>query len=57
MYVDGNSLGFVWVPDISRLPETAEEVEFMEKWYPLSVELPDSLKDPSFLFKDGQVIQ
>ena len=51
MYVDEHSLGYVWEPEINRFPETAEEVEQFEKWYPLPVELPEHLKDPSFLFK------
>jgi hypothetical protein len=54
MYVDNNSLGFVWEPDIKQFPETVEEVEWFEKWYPLPVELPEKLKDPSFLFGGGK---
>lgn len=53
MYVDANGIGFVWEPNLKRMPETDEEVEFFEKWYPLEVELPESLKDPSFLWECG----
>lgn len=53
MYVDENSLGFVWEPDIKWFPKTTKEIKFMEKWYPLNYELPDSLKDPSFLWACG----
>jgi len=51
MWVDENGLGFIWEPDIKRMPETVEEVEIFEKWYPLEVELPDSLKNPDWLFE------
>ena len=53
MYVDENSLGYVWEPDIKRIPQTDEEVKFFERWYPLEVELPESLKDASFLWTCG----
>jgi hypothetical protein len=36
MYVDSNSLGFVWLPKLDKFPETAEEVELFDKWYPLN---------------------
>jgi hypothetical protein len=51
MFVDNNSLGYVWEPDIKQFPETEEEAEWLEKWYPLPVELPDDLKTPSFLIR------
>lgn len=51
MYVDENSLGYVWEPDIKRLPETEEEVEWFKKWYPLKVELPPELDDPKLFFE------
>jgi hypothetical protein len=54
MYVDDNSLGFVWEPDIKEFPTTVEEVEFLERWYPLPVELPAHLKDPSLLLNKIQ---
>ena len=54
IYVDENSLGYVWEPNIDRFPETEEEVEWFEKWYPLPVEMPEHLKDPSFLFNKEQ---
>ena len=40
MYVDKNSLGYVWMPDVTKFPETAEEVEQFEKWFPLAEEFP-----------------
>lgn len=52
MYVDDNSLGYVWEPDIKDFPETPEEVEWFEKWYPLKVSLPEHLKNHFFLFKN-----
>ena len=51
MYVDENSIGFIWEPNITRMPETDEEIEFFDKWYPLQVELPEGLKDASFLWE------
>lgn len=50
MYVDDNSLGYVWEPEIKQFPETTEDVELFEKWYPLP---PKNLKDIDFfkLFK------
>ena len=52
MYVDDNSLGYVWEPEIKQFPETTEEVELFEKWYPLP---PKNLKDIDFfkLFKSS----
>lgn len=34
MYVDQNSLGYVWEPKIDKMPETEEEVKQFEKWFP-----------------------
>lgn len=51
LYVDENSLGYVWEPDIKRMPETPEEVDFFERWYPVKVELPEHLKTLDWLFK------
>lgn len=42
LYVDQYSYGFVWEPDFKNFPETIEEVELFEKWYPLAMELPES---------------
>lgn len=50
LFVDENSMGFVWMP-VSKFPETVEEVQEFEKWFPLEVPLPDSLKTADFLFK------
>ena len=35
MYVDDNSVGYVWIPDISTFPTTKQELNFFNKWYPL----------------------
>lgn len=40
MYVDENSLGYVWMPQITRFPETPKEVEEFERWFPLEEPLP-----------------
>ena len=45
MFVDENSLGYVWMPDILDFPETIEEVELFEKWFPLETEVPKELHD------------
>ena len=50
MWVDDNGFGFVWEPDINRIPETEAEVEFFERWYPLEVEFPPELSAEN-LFK------
>lgn len=50
MFVDNNSLGYVWQPDFLKLPETPEEVEQFEKWYPLDVKLPKELESCEWLF-------
>ena len=47
MYVDENSLGYVWEPEFSRLPQTVEEVREFEKWYPL--EIPKHLITHTFI--------
>jgi hypothetical protein len=57
MYVREDALGFVWMPK-SDFPETVEEVERFEKWFPLKAELPESLKSPDFLFKiDAETVE
>lgn len=45
MYIDDGHLGYVWMPELDRLPETDEEVEQFEKWYPLHIEMPEDLKN------------
>lgn len=50
LYVDENSLGYVWEPDINGFPTTEQKVEEFEKWYPLDVELPESLKNTDWIF-------
>lgn len=55
MYVDDFGYGYVWEPKFKNgLPETPEEVEQFEKWYPLQVEVPLSLKIPFFLTNGKQ---
>lgn len=50
MYVDQTGYGFVWEPlfygggQLFMIPETDEEIEWFNKWYPLDVELPEKLK-------------
>lgn len=44
MYVDENSLGYVWEPPFAgRFPMTEAEVELFERCYPIEVELPADL--------------
>lgn len=46
MYVDENSLGYVWEPPFAgRFPETVEEVKMFEWCYPLPVEVPNDLDE------------
>lgn len=45
MYVDENSLGYVWMPEDEFFPDTPEKVEQFEKWFPLHIEMPESLKN------------
>lgn len=45
MFVDEDSIGYVWIPDILGFPETIEDVEFYEKWFPLETEVPKELSD------------
>lgn len=53
MFVDENGYGIVWEPCIMRMPETDEDVEFFEKWYPLDVEMPEKFLTADFLFECG----
>lgn len=51
MYVDENSLGYVWEPPIAgRFPENQQEIEMFEWCYPLDVELPEDLISPQKIF-------
>ena len=45
MWVDDNGFGFIWEPNIEKMPETIEEVKEFEKWYPIEMELPATLKN------------
>jgi hypothetical protein len=40
VFIRDDSMGFAWVPDIQRIPETSQELEFLQKWYPLPVVWP-----------------
>ncbi len=51
LYVDENSLGFVWMPNLDKIPETEQEVEFFEKWFPLDEEMPEELKNLDWFHK------
>lgn len=50
MWVDENSLGYIWEPDIKLLPTTEKEVEEFDRWYPLPIKLPKELDDPELFF-------
>lgn len=50
IYVDENSLGYVWEPE-PGFPTTEEEVKLFEKWYPLEVEMPEELKTFDWYYK------
>jgi len=44
MYVDENSLGYIWEPQFAgRFPMTENEVALFERCYPIEVELPEDL--------------
>ena len=44
MYVDENSLGYVWEPPFAgRFPETENEVVLFDRCYPIEVEIPEDL--------------
>lgn len=46
MWVDNNSLGYVWEPPIAgRFPETEEEVKLFERCYPIEKEVPKEVAD------------
>lgn len=48
MWVDEYGLGYVWMPGYfsnGPYPETVEEVQLFEKWFPLEVKLPEQLKN------------
>lgn len=48
MYVDENSLGYVWEPPFAgRFPTTENEVALFERCYPREIELPEN-----FSFED-----
>jgi hypothetical protein len=53
IYVDEDSLGYVWLPPFhGRFPVTASEVEMFEWCYPLEVELPEELSVINYSFFD-----
>lgn len=50
MYVDENSLGYIWEPPFAgRFPENEKEIKMFHWCYPVPVELPEKLKDISWL--------
>lgn len=50
MYVDVNSLGYVWEPPFAgRFPETEDEVIMFDWCYPLDVQIPERLKDSEWI--------
>ena len=50
MWVDEFGYGFIWEPPLSGFPTTDKEVEMFEKWYPLTIEMPEHLKNADLLF-------
>lgn len=52
LYVDEFGLGYVWLPNfqIRMCPQTEEEVEWFEKWYPLDIDIPfpEGLSEKAF---------
>lgn len=53
MFVDEDSLGYVWEPPFAgRFPETIEELEMYEWCYPLDVKLPEELTNWNRLKKE-----
>ncbi|MES2379729.1 MAG: hypothetical protein V4538_01720 [Bacteroidota bacterium] len=54
MYVDENSLGYVWEPPVAdKFPVTVDEVKMYEWCYPLEVHLPEHLKNLTFTDADN----
>jgi len=51
MHVDENSLGYVWMPEFKKFPETIEEVKQFDEWFPLGEKLPDELKTLDWFHK------
>ena len=44
LYVDEeNRRGFVWEPDIKDFPTNETELDFLERWYPLPIDLPGEM--------------
>ena len=56
MFIDDFGSGFIWQPTIDKFPQTEEEIENFDKWFPIPSELPESLKNLDFLFdKNGKI--
>ena len=52
MYVDENSLGYIWEPPFAgRFPETDEELEMFDWCYPLESKLPEQLENADWVKK------
>lgn len=48
LFISRSGNGFVWEPE-PKIPTTEEEVKFFEKWYPQDMEVPDELKNASWM--------
>lgn len=52
MYVDENSLGYIWEPPFAgRFPMTEKEVELFELCYPIDTDIPNDLTFEKILNK------
>jgi len=52
MYVDENSLGYIWEPEFKGgFPTTVDEVRLFEWCYPLDMEMPEELNNPDLILK------
>ena len=52
IYVDENSLGYIWEPPFAgRFPENDEEIDMFEWCYPIHPELPEELKNLDWVQK------
>lgn len=45
MYVDDKYLGYCWIPDFLKFPQSELEIELFDKWYPLDVDVPKELTE------------
>ncbi len=54
IFTDKTQTSYIWNPPARLMPVTDEEIQDFERWYPLEVELPESLKSANFLFKKNK---